>query len=255
MGIFDGLAQISWENRVSGVTIGLVKENWDEDHPGMVKAEFFLGEQGSNVTGWIPVASPYAFQDCGMYMLPEVGAEVVIAFHLGDRNCPIVIGSLWNQENTLPPETAVENNTIRRLKTKGGCEVVFDDEEGKESICIKTPGELQLQIQDENQTILLQDKEGKSGISIQAEDGTVTLRADTKLILEVGGNGMLTLDGSGNSASVESGNISLNASQKLELKGQNTSLEGSMLDLNGQSSLKVQSSGMAEIKGTMVKIN
>lgn len=255
MGIFDGLTQISADARMAGITMGLVKENWDEEHPGMIKVEYFLGEQGSNVTGWIPVASPYAFKDCGMYLLPEVGAVVVIAFHLGDRNCPIVIGSLWDQENTFPTDTTVENNTVKRLKTKGGCEIVFNDEEEKTSICIQTPGELQLQIQDENQTIILQDKEGKSGLSIQAEDGTVTLRADSKIVLEVGGNAMLTLDGSGNSANLEAGNISHNASQNLELKGQNTSMEGSMLELKGQSSLKVESSGMAEIKGTMVKIN
>ncbi|MCH5264617.1 MAG: hypothetical protein J1F02_01870 [Lachnospiraceae bacterium] len=255
MGIFDGLAPAGSKTGISSITTGVVKENWDGEHPGMVKAEYFLGNEGSNVTSWLPVASPYAFQECGMYLLPEVGAEVVIAFHMGDRNCPVVIGSLWNGKNTLPPETAMEKNTVKRLKTKGGCEIVFNDEEGKESISIQTPGQLQLKIEDEKQTIVLQDKEGKNGVSIQGEEGTVTVRADKKMVLEVGGDAILTLDGSAKSAALKADTITEEASQTLKLKGQNTSLEGGMLEIKGESSLKAESSGMAEIKGTMVKIN
>ena len=44
-------------DRICSVTTGLVKNNWDDKHPGMIQAEYFLGTQGKNVTGWMPVAS------------------------------------------------------------------------------------------------------------------------------------------------------------------------------------------------------
>jgi len=255
MGIFDGLMPMGTDNGIYSVTTGLVKDNWDKEHPGMIKAEYFLGTQGGNVTGWIPVAVPYASKGCGAYMLPEIGSEVVIAFNMGDRNCPVVIGSLWNQKNTVPAETAVEKNTIKRIKTKGGCEIVFDDKEGKESVLVQTPGGLHFKIEDENQSIEVLDKDGKNGVSIQAKEGSLTVSAEKKLVLKAGGKEMLVLDGNSKAATLKTGKLSAEASQGLELKGQNTKLEGSMLEIKGQSSLKVQSSGMAEIKGAMVKIN
>lgn len=257
MGIFDGLVPVSGDIRISGITTGKVKDNWDEEHQGMVKVEYFLGEKGQNVTGWVPVASPYAYKNCGLYLLPEVGSEVVIAFEMGDRNCPIVIGSLWNKKNTIPKKTAKEKNTVKRFKTKGGCEVIFDDEEGKESICVQTPKNLHIKLDDEKKTITMQDKEGKNGITIHTETGSMTIKAEKKMVLEVGGKAVLTMEGEGEtSLNGEAAKIKMHASQTLNLKGQSASLEGGgTLELKGGSSLKAHSSGAAELKGTVVKIN
>ena len=43
--------------------------------------------------------------DRGVYLLPEVGDEVLVAFENGDIAHPIVVGSLWNDEEP-PPETS-----------------------------------------------------------------------------------------------------------------------------------------------------
>lgn len=251
--VHDGVRDA--DEKVYSITTGLVKNNWDQDHPGMVQAEYFLGTKGSNVTGWIPVAVPYAHKSCGMYVLPEIGTEVVIAFNLGDRNCPVVIGSLWNQENTLPEDTAVENNTVKRFRTKGGCEVVFTEEQGKEAIEIHTPADLRLRIEDENQTVLLADKEQKNGLLIEAADGRVKLCADKNMIFEVGGKEMLTLDANVGSLTIEADDISTKASKSYTIKGQNTALEGAQVSVKGNSQLSIQSGGIAQIKGATVKIN
>lgn len=243
------------EEKVCSITTGVVKNNWSQEYPGMVQAEYFLGTKGSNVTGWMPVAVPYAYKDCGMYALPEIGAEVVIAFNMGDRNCPIVIGSLWNQENVLPADTAVEKNTVKRFRTRGGCEVVFTEEEGKEAVEIHTPAALRLRIEDENQTVLLADKEQKNSLLIECGDGNVRICADKKVIFEVGGREMLALDANDGSLKVETDDISAKASKGCTIKGQNVALEGAQVDLKGNSQLSVQSGGIAQIKGTTVKIN
>ena len=257
MGIIGELldAQIISVGEVPGIITGLVMNNWDEEHPGMVKVEYFLGEAGKNQTGWVPVAVPYAGNEYGYYALPEVGTEVVLAFQMGNRNCPIVLGCIWNQQNALPKETANENNTIKKLLTKGGCEIRLTEEEGEEQILIQTPKGLNILLEDGNETIQIGDQDGKNGLLIDSSGGTVTILADQKLELKVGGSVMLSLDGSTNAVDLAGGNVTCKADQSLELKGQTLKLEGTSTQVKGSGTLKLEADGTAQLKGAMVQIN
>ena len=254
-GFLDGLTAQQPRDRMYSIATGIVKENWNQDCPGSVKVEMFMGEQGKNVTGWLPVAAPYAGKEHGMYFLPEIGSEVVIAFNMGDRNCPIVIGSLWNHVNTLPGETAVEKNTVKRLKTKGGCQIVFDGEEKKERINISTPAGLSIRMEDEAKVIIVADSDGKNKVVLDCDKGGITVAADQKIEFLAGGKVMLCLDGGAKAVRIDGDNIKVNAGQGLELKGQSLKAEGASAQIKGQSALKLESGAVAEVKGTMVKIN
>lgn len=253
--ILDGYSINQKDNRICSITTGLVKENWNEDYPGKIKVELFLGEEGKNVTGWIPVATWYGGKEFGAYALPEIESEVIVAFLLGDRNCPVVIGSLWNLKNTIPSNIANESNTIKCIRTKGGCEILFEEQEEKEKIVIQTPKKLLLSIEDEKKTISMQDENGENKIVLDAENGALTLLAKSKLELQLNGNVVLSFDNNSKTATLKMDQIKVEASQGLELKGQNSKVEGSMLQLSAQSSLKIESSAIAELKGSMVKIN
>ena len=259
MGIFDELIEAGQPQNPTffnpSIATGTVKENWNKDFPGKVKVELLLGEAGKNVTGWIPVAMPYCGNGYGSYMLPEVGTEVVVAFVMGNRNCPVVIGSLWNNKNKLPEETAKEKNTVKRLRTKGGCEVLFDEEEKKAVVQVKTPGGLTLSFGDEKKLISLQDEKGENGLSIDCEKGEVTINAKNKVHIAVGGQDLILADGQGKQIKLASGNVNVEADQALGLKGQNLTAEGSMVNLKAQGSFKAETSAMLELKGSMVKIN
>ncbi len=251
--LFENDENIS--NKVWGVTTGIVLENWNDKNPGKVKVEMKLGTQGKNVSGWIPVVTPYGGNEYGMYTLPEVGSAVVIAFEMGDRNCPIVIGNLWNNKNAHPKETLNEKNTVKRWKTKGGCEIIFDEEEGKEKVTIQTPGQMQIVLDDEKKHISVLDSDKENGFIIDGEKGEVSVMAKTKLELKVNGSAMITLDGNAKKTAVESDLVDIQAGQSLKMKGQSSNLEGSMIKVKADSSLGLESGAMAQLKGSMVKIN
>ncbi len=248
---YEGETRESFEY-ITSVTTGVVKENHEDKHPGMVKVDYFLGQEGKNVSGWVPVASPYAYKDCGLYLLPEVGAEVVIAFNMGDRNCPIVIGSLWNNKNPREKTNAKKDNPVKRFKTKGGCIVDFSDEKGKEKITIQTPKELSVKIEDEKELITIADKQKKNSIIINAKEGSIKVKADKKLEME-SGKSKITLDSSG--VTVKGDAINVKAGNSLNLKGTTVKVDGTQTTVSGSSKTDVTSSGMTSVKGSMVKLN
>lgn len=257
MGMFDELLQPSsaMPGIVPGIAIGIVKENWDKEHPGMVKVEYFLGEKGKKLTGWIPVAVPYAGNEYGFYALPEIGSEVVLAFQMGNRNCPIVIGCIWSKKTPMPKETAQEKNTVKRLRTKSGCEIVFSEEAGKEQILVETPKKLQLLLEDEKETVRLCDKDGKNGIVIDMKQGTLTFLAEKSMDFKVGGKVMASLDGKSKTIQLTSGKLAAKADQSVEIKGQTLKIEGTSVNVKGSGTLKLESDGSAQVKGSMVQIN
>lgn len=257
MGMYDELLQPSspLSGTIPGIVIGIVKENWDKEHPGMVKVEYFLGEKGKNQTGWVPVAVPYAGKEYGSYALPEIGSEVVLAFQMGNRNCPVVIGCIWSKKNPVPKETANDKNTVKRLCTKGGCEIVFSEEAGKEQILIETPKNLKILLEDEKETIKVSDKDGKNGIAIDTKQGTLTLLAEKSVEIKVGGNAMASLDGKSKTVQLAGGKLVLKADQSVEIKGQTLKVDGTSVNVKGSGSLKLESSGSTQVKGSMVQIN
>ncbi len=257
MGLYDALATAPSQPSsqvMNSITTGKVVENWEEKHPGMVKVELFLGESGKNQTDWVRVAQPYAGKGFGSYFLPEVGDEVVVAFNQGDRDQPIVIGSLWNQVDTVPEETAVKDNTVKSLSTKGGHQLVFSEESGKETLTLNTPGKLTLFMDDKSQLIDLKDEQGKNILTIDSKKGTVTVTAEKKIVLDVGGDG-LTLDGTAKKATLKMNNINIEAGMGLTLKGQSVKMEGAMVTVSATGNGEFSANGILTLKGAMAKIN
>ena len=122
-------------------------------------------------SGWARVVMPMAGKDMGMYFLPEVDDEVLVAFENGDLSSPVVLGGLYNSKR-LPPATNSDTlNSIRVIKSKSGHTVTFDDSPAAPKVVIR--------------------HKGGSEISL-AGDGSVSVKAMGDLTLQA--NGTLTLD-------------------------------------------------------------
>lgn len=272
MGLFEEFLpeQDTEGANISGVAVGIVKENWDSAHPGMVKVEITLGVSGRNVTDWARVAVPYAGKEFGVYFLPEIGSQVLVAFHMGDINCPIVIGCLWNHEDAVPPGTANEHNSVKTIRTRGGSRIVITEEAGKETITVETPGKQKVCLDDGAGRISMGDGEGKNAVTVDTKNGGLEFTCEKKAVFKVAGQEMLVLDGGGRRAELKTGSIHIDGSQDVNLKGQILTAEGAQaeykgqtvrvdsqttLNLRGAAALKAESSGIAEVSGAMVKLN
>ena len=254
MDFFDELLKV--ENKPStapGLVSGIVLENYDKEHLGMIKVEYGVGEKGKNKSDWIPIASFYTGKDYGAYFLPEIGSEVLVGFMLGNWDKPVVIGSLWNKQSPLPAELPHEKNVYKTIKTKAGSQVKFSDEEKKQFIEIMTPAGMKISINDETSTVVISDKDNKNSITLNSKEGCISFDANKKIELKVSGKALISLES--DKESVNIGSIDINAKQNFKVNGQSLSIKGTTTEINSSGSLKINSSGITEIKGSMVKIN
>jgi uncharacterized protein involved in type VI secretion and phage assembly len=129
---------------------------------GRIEVRFpFLGSAGDDVRAWATLCTPYADDDQGLEILPEVDSQVVVAFEAGNPRRPYIVGSVWNGKASLPEAPAAANN-IRVLRTRAGSRLEFDDTAGAPKITIST---------DAGNEVVLDD--GAAEITIRHAQGCV----------------------------------------------------------------------------------
>lgn len=237
-----------------GIMTGIVKKNYDKDYPGMVQVELLLGDKKNTSTAWLRVMQPYSGNQFGSYFLPEIDTEVVVGFVAGNMERPIVLGCLWNQVDKLPKNASADKNTKKLLVTKGGHQITFDDTKDKQALDIKTPGGLNVNLQDEKKLITVKDEKGENLFTIDSKKGEITLSAKKKMSMKVNNTEMISMDGKTIKLSANDLKADCKAGIALSSKS-SAKLESSQVDIKAKGKLSVESSGMAQVKGSMLKLN
>ena len=107
----------------------------------------YLGMGGSAPSAPARMMMPNAGAKRGMYWMPEVGDEVVVAFEGGDPNAPIVLGALYNGGSPAPDQARPSSdNNIRTLVSRSGHEITLDDSPGAGKVTVKTQDGRRLEI-------------------------------------------------------------------------------------------------------------
>ncbi|WP_438019377.1 type VI secretion system tip protein TssI/VgrG [Sorangium sp. So ce315] len=89
----------------SGVVVGPPGEEIHTDAHGRVRVQFpwdRLGEHDEHSSCWLRVGQGWAGAGYGLFALPRVGQEVLVAFLEGDPDQPVVVGRLSNALNPVP---------------------------------------------------------------------------------------------------------------------------------------------------------
>jgi uncharacterized protein involved in type VI secretion and phage assembly len=192
--------------RFYGVVVAVVTNNEDPENLHRVKVKFPWLD-GDTESHWARVATPMAGNNRGLYFLPEVDDEVLVAFEHGAIDFPFVVGSLWNGKDKAPESNSDHQNNNRTLRSRSGHVIRFVDKSGSESIeIIDKTGSNKVVIDSKNNTITIASQ---SDISIKSATGKVKvegvgieLKSQTDVKIQAGTNvdvkasAIMTLKGS-----------------------------------------------------------
>jgi uncharacterized protein involved in type VI secretion and phage assembly len=173
-GLRDLLTQRPAEGKLWGVVVGVVTDNQDPDHLHRVKVRFpWLNDNAES--NWARVVTSMAGNNRGMYFLPEVDDEVLVAFEHGSIDYPYIIGSLWNGSDAPPESNSDGANNHRSITSRSGHVVRLNDENGSETVEIvdKTKSN-RIVIQTAQNKISI---EAQGDIEITSSTGRITLKA------------------------------------------------------------------------------
>jgi uncharacterized protein involved in type VI secretion and phage assembly len=170
-------AAIGYGGLFYGVYAGLVTDVKDPDGQGRVRVRlpWSPDSSGKSYEAWARLATLMAGNNRGAWFVPDVGDEVLLAFEAGEPRRPYVVGALWNGKDA-PPEAmdGSGNNYKKTLRSRNGVIVTLDDQDGQESLTLKTPGGQSVTLEDGPGRIVISDSNGNtvelasSGISVTA---------------------------------------------------------------------------------------
>jgi len=275
LGGFGGTTQRLRDRSIYGVVVGIVTDNCHPDGDYRVRVRFptLPGDGGSqDQSWWCRIATFGAAKGgTGAFFLPEVDAEVLVAFLHGDFNQPIVIGSVWNgidkpaysntdgssktsryQNNDAKFQAKVEakKNDIRGFSTRAKHELTFNDNASEPGIILSSgqkhrivlndkdnqPTQIEIYDGKEENYILIDNKNKK--ITIETKTGDMLLKAKETITLEA--KNIVTKSDQATKMTVGT-NYEMKASSNMTMKA------------SGQGD--IESSGTMTIKGSTVNIN
>jgi uncharacterized protein involved in type VI secretion and phage assembly len=167
--------------QLNGVFPVVVIDNVDPENLGRVKVRLpqvgAPGQQGSET--WARMATLMAGKNRGTWFIPDVNDEVLVAFEAGDVRRPYVIGCLWSGTNS-PPETMDTNNNKKLLRSRSGVKITLDDQSGRESFMVETPGGQRVTLKDGPSSIEFTDN---SGNSVKLDTNGIRVNAHAKVTI------------------------------------------------------------------------
>ena len=197
------------QGRVTGVVTGIVTSNTDPDYLGRVKLRLPWRSDDFE-TDWARVVAPMAGKNRGIYFLPDVDDEVLVAFDGDDIRYPYVLGVLWSKTDPPPDKNEDGKNRLRLIKTPAGHLLKFFDRENEDIILIQLADGKKVEIK----TGGIQIDDGSNKITLDAKEGTVTIEAKSSL-------------------SLKAPKIAIEASTSLDIKGgQSLSAAATMVKIN-----------------------
>lgn len=271
MGLYDIMDEIAakqvmksetGDNRMMGVVVGIVAKNYDQEMPGRVCVQVPVRDDEANELQWARVAMPSSGKKWGHYFQPEEGDQVLLAFEHGNIEKPYVIGCVPKDNNPFLTRAVNEKNQYKKIITKNGSTIQFDDGEDaegtKDKISIYTAKEAHRFILDnEKKQITLGDKDGKNQMIIRTEDdnGSISIKTEKKLTISVGDNITVTMNANSGTVSVKCNKFTVEASDSSQIQTNGKlGVSGGNVSIKASSMLKAESSGMTTIGGAPIKI-
>lgn len=165
------------------------------DKYGRIKVQFFwdrLGKKNDESSCWVRVAQGWAGKGWGAFFLPRIGQEVVVTFLGGNPDRPLVTGSVYNAEQTVPytlPSEMTKSTVMTRSSKKGskGNELRFEDKKDSEEVFLHAEKDQKFTIKNNFVTEVGNDltitvAKGKRTVTVKEGDDTLTISKGNRTV-------------------------------------------------------------------------
>ena len=150
------------EGHFFGKYRGIVKDNQDPTQRG--RLEVLVPAVMDQEPVWAMPCVPYAGKNMGLHMIPEPGTGVWVEFEAGDPSYPIWVGCYWADDEVPQNERSkAATPPLKIIRSQQGLIVSMDDQK---------------------QAIAISDKNGNNIITIQVQQGKITVKGALKAVVE-----------------------------------------------------------------------
>ena len=234
-----------------------VMDNNDPEAMGRIRVQFAWQQEENTVSPWIRIITPHSGLEKGIYFIPEIDDEVLVAFEGGNAEKPYVMGSLYHGQ--AKPDTLFDGeNNIKAIRTRSGHTIEFIDTDGSEEMKIYDYNK-------ENYVITLSTHESK----IKVESlGDIEMVAQGDFNIEAVGDLKVKANNiqmeSNQDCNMKTTNMKIDAASNYEAKGTNVKTEanaqmelkaGATMDVKASAKMTVNGGALLEQKGGLIKIN
>lgn len=209
---------------ISGLQIGIVDEVHDDPAGEDRVAVRLATETETSEPIWARPMSVGGGAERGLVMLPDPGSECLLGFLDSDPRDPVLIGGLHSSAAASPLPGA-DGNDLKGLVSRAGTRIVFDD--SGPSLVIETEGDRTIALSDDDGTIVISDRAGNK---MEFDDSGITLSSNSDITLDARGD--VRIDG-----------MNVNAAAKIGM------------EVKGNTSANLKSSGSTVVRGATVDIN
>ena len=209
----------------SAQVIGPSGEEIYTDDLGRIQVQFPADNEGditTDKTVWVRVVQPWAGKGWGAQFIPRIGMEVAVAFLEGDVNRPVVVGSLYNSNNTPIFAAADKNKSgFRTHSTLNGgtsnySELSFDDTMGSEVFFLHAEKDYTQEVENDKTVTVGKDEavtiSGKKTDTVTG-DHALTVSQGNHSVTVSQGNQTVTVSEGNQSTTVSAGDLSTTVSQ------------------------------------------
>ncbi len=217
---------------INGLQIGVVKKlEGDPDGEDRIQVMLPLVDEASNGI-WTRIASLDAGKERGYVFRPEIGDEVIVGFVNDDPRDAIVLGMLHSSKLPAPVPPADDNNE-KGLVSRSKMRHWLDDD--KIIMTFDTPAGNKIEISEDAKSITIEDQNGNK---IVLNDSGIEINSAKDIKMEA------------------TGKIEIKAGQDCKIEGMNVEAKANAeFKADGAAGAKLTSSAIAEVKGSLVKIN
>jgi type VI secretion system secreted protein VgrG len=270
------------------------EEIWVDQY-GRVKVQFYwdrVGTKNENSSCWVRVAQIWAGKNWGWMTIPRIGQEVLVDFLEGDPDRPIIVGRVYNADQTVPwdlPANQTQSGILTRSSKGGSADTAnylqFEDKMGSEQINVWAQKDMNTTVENNDtqtvnvdRTITVKGKHtetitgdttitiqtGKHDTTVQTANQSITVSQGNQSTTISMGNQSTTISMGNQTTSVTMGSISTDAMQAITLTvgpssisitPEGVTIAAPMVTITGDAMVTISADALLDMSGAITLIN